>query len=168
MLDTSMQKGIATPHVARPRPAPAALAWLFPRQAEPAGPGVAVAGSAALDAHPAARAPAAAVVRPRAHVPHPRRAAAHAAFAAVEGGGPRALDAALAVVEAEARALRLRLLTQEEALKLLRLYATDEWARSVAGQALSAPEVRLATSLPAYLYDPELAETGTCSCGRVR
>jgi hypothetical protein len=32
------------------------------------------------------------------------------------------------VVEAEARVLQLWLLTQEEAPKLLQLYATDEWA----------------------------------------
>ncbi|HLS58916.1 MAG TPA: hypothetical protein VK022_04745 [Paracoccaceae bacterium] len=90
---------------------------------------------------------------------HPSRAAAHAAYRTVEGGGPKALDAALAVVEAEARALRLAVLRQEEALKLLRLYASDEWARSVAKSVLEAPAAPLAPSLPVTLYDRELAES---------
>jgi hypothetical protein len=87
--------------------------------------------------------------------PHPGRAAAHAAFRAVVGGGPRAVDAALAVAEAAARDLRLRCLEQEEALKLLRLYATDDWARSVAARALDRP-VRC-DDLPGFLHDPAIA-----------
>lgn len=96
---------------------------------------------------------------------HPARAAAHAAYRAVEGGGPKALDAALAVIEAEARALRLTVLRQEEALKLLRLYASDEWARLIAARVLDVPSDPLAPCLPASLYDRGLAEGATCCCG---
>jgi hypothetical protein len=97
------------------------------------------------------------------HAVHAARAAAHAAYRAVVGGGPRALDAALAVAEAEARTLRLRCLAQEEALKLLRLYAVDDWARSVAAHALERPVRR--DDLLAFLHDPDLAEGAPCRCG---
>jgi hypothetical protein len=107
------------------------------------------------------------------HTVEPARAAAHAAYAEVVGGGPRALDAALAVVEADLRRARLQALQQEEALKLLRLYATDQWARSVAERALEpAPEPTpepglnaLTACLPRTLHDPDLAEGRPCSCG---
>lgn len=89
---------------------------------------------------------------------HPLRAAAHAAYRTVEGGGPKALDAALAVIEAEARTLQLAIRRQEEALKLLRLYASDDWARSVARSVLDTPAAPLAPCLPATLHDRALAE----------
>jgi hypothetical protein len=99
----------------------------------------------------------------------PARATAHAAYAEVVGGGPRALDAALAVVEAELRTARLQALQQEEALKILRLYASDEWARTVAERALDpvpAPRpAALASCLPRALHDPDLAEGRPCTCG---
>lgn len=99
---------------------------------------------------------------------HPARAAAHAAYRMVEGGGPKALDAALTVIEAEARALRLAVLRQEEALKLLCLHASDEWARSVAESVLDAPADPLAPCLPATLYDRDLAESAACNPGAAR
>jgi hypothetical protein len=102
---------------------------------------------------------------PRAYRVHPARATAHAAYAEVVGGGPRALDAALAVVEAELRAARLQALQQEEALKLLRLYASDQWARSVAERALEPAPAALAACLPRTLHDPDLAEGRACTCG---
>jgi hypothetical protein len=92
------------------------------------------------------------------------RAVAQAAYIEVVGGGPRALDAALGVLEADATMLRERLAAQEEALKLLGLYASDAWARSVAAKALAAPCRGYSAALPAFLYDADLAATGACGC----
>jgi hypothetical protein len=127
----------------------------FFRGARPAAPAAAVAARRA----PLPRSPEEAWTPPA----HPRRAAAHAAFRAVVGGGPREVDAALAVAEAEARDLRLRYLAQEEALKLLRLYAVDAWARSVAGHALERPVRR--DDLPPCLHDPALAAAESAARG---
>jgi hypothetical protein len=67
------------------------------------------------------------------------RANARAAFDSVEGGGDPALDAALDVVEAEVQAARATRDTYAEALKAIRLYATDPKARDIAAGALARP-----------------------------
>jgi hypothetical protein len=165
MLDTSMSKAAPTP-----RPKTSAFAWLRARepQVRAGRPERIDAGELPCAGVRSGGHAAQAAAAPAPYVPHPRLAGAHAAFATVEGGGPRALDAALGVVEAESLVLRMRLLAQEEALKLLRLYATDKWARSVAEKALAAPQASLAPCLPGYLYDPSLAERGACHCGERR
>jgi hypothetical protein len=172
MLETPIEKGVP---VARSHGS--ALAWLLARSTAPrarsGADAVPAAAPCARDARSRSTAdgPSKAWMDPSpegAYTPHPCRANAHAAFASVVGGGPRALDAALAVVEAEARAIRLRLMAQEEALKLLRLYASDQWARSVAQQALGPADTQLAPCLPGYLYDPTLADTRPCTCGDLR
>ena len=54
-----------------------------------------------------------------------RRADAHAAYRAVEGSEQAALDAALAVVEAEVARLRGTVLAYGEALKAIEVYGRD-------------------------------------------
>jgi hypothetical protein len=65
------------------------------------------------------------------------RANAHAAHDSVEGGGDKAIDAALAVVESEWRACRDERDALAEALKAIRLYAGEAQVRRLAAEALS-------------------------------
>lgn len=65
-----------------------------------------------------------------------RQANAHAAYGSVEGTHAAALDAALAVIEADYAVLRARCATQAEALKQLRLYAHDPAIRALAAKGL--------------------------------
>jgi hypothetical protein len=72
------------------------------------------------------------------------RANAHAAFHSVEGSGAAALDAALAVIEAEWHAARAERDSYAEALKAIRLYALDPQVRGVAKRALARPAIPVA------------------------
>jgi hypothetical protein len=67
------------------------------------------------------------------------RANAHAAYRSVEGSEGAALDAALAVLEAEWQATRAARDVYAEALKAIRVYARDGGARALAERALRAP-----------------------------
>lgn len=70
-----------------------------------------------------------------------RRAHAHAAYRTVTGSEQAALDAALAVVEAEVARLRGTVLAYGEALKEIEVYGRDPSMRSTAAAALRrAPE----------------------------
>ena len=70
-----------------------------------------------------------------------RRADAHAAYRAVKGSEQAALDAALAVIEAEVARLRGTVLAYGEALKEIEVYGRDPSVRSTAAAALRrAPE----------------------------
>ena len=64
------------------------------------------------------------------------RADAHAAYRSVEGGAEAALDAALAVLEAEWQATRAARDGYAEALKAIRVYARDSGTRALAERAL--------------------------------
>jgi hypothetical protein len=83
-----------------------------------------------------------------------RRAHAHAVFRTVQGTERAALDAALAVVEAEVARLRQTLLTYGEALKSIQVYGTDEEARSTAATALRRAPERLGAAPPVPQLDP--------------
>ena len=67
------------------------------------------------------------------------RANARAAYNSVEGSSEAALDAALAVVEAEWQSARAERDSYAEALKAIRLYAADSQVRSLAKRALTRP-----------------------------
>ena len=67
------------------------------------------------------------------------RANAHAAYRSVDGAEASAIDAALAVVEAEWHAARLERDSFAEALKHIRVYAADPKLREMAGRALAEP-----------------------------
>jgi hypothetical protein len=106
---------------------------------------------------PAARVPAvwatgaAGEAGPRDGAPSPettRRAHAHAAFRSVEGSQRAALDAALAVVEAEVARLRGTVLAYGEALKEIEVYGVDPTARSTAAAALRRAPERLNAAAP--------------------
>jgi len=77
-----------------------------------------------------------------------RRAHAHAAYRAVEGSEQAALDAALAVVEAEVARLRGTVLAYGEALKEIEVYGGDPSARSTAAAALRRAPERLRAPAP--------------------
>jgi hypothetical protein len=77
-----------------------------------------------------------------------RRAQAHAAFRSVEGSERAALDAALAVVEAEVSRLRGTVLAYGEALKEIEVYGGDPTARSTAAAALRRAPERLDAPAP--------------------
>ena len=64
------------------------------------------------------------------------RADAHAAYHSVEGGADAALDAALAVLEAEWQSTRAERDGYAEALKAIRVYARDTGTRTLAERAL--------------------------------
>ncbi len=66
------------------------------------------------------------------------RANAHAAYGSVVGTHEQALDAALVVLEAEIAAVRARCDAHAEALKSIRLYATDAGTRALAARGLDA------------------------------
>jgi hypothetical protein len=88
---------------------------------------------------------------PRDRVPSPeaaRRAHAHAAFRSVEGSEQAALDAALAVVEAEVSRLRGTVLAYGEALKEIEVYGSDPSARGTAAAALRRAPERLRAAPP--------------------
>lgn len=71
-----------------------------------------------------------------------RRANAHAAYDSVVGTHAAALDAALAVLEAELAILQTRCAAQCEALKRLQLYGRDTATRDLAAKGLTCdPEV---------------------------
>jgi hypothetical protein len=72
------------------------------------------------------------------------RANAHAAFHSVEGSGAAALDAALAVIEAEWHSARAERDGYAEALKAIRLYAIDPQVRGAAKRALARPAAPVA------------------------
>jgi hypothetical protein len=78
-----------------------------------------------------------------------RRAEAHAAFRIAQGSEQAALDAALAVVEAEVARLRDTVLVYGEALKSIQVYASDEEARGTAAVVLRKVPERLRASPPA-------------------
>jgi hypothetical protein len=65
------------------------------------------------------------------------RANAHAAFDSVQGSVHQAVEAALAVVEAEWRSCRSERDSYAEALKAIRVYAADARARELAEGALA-------------------------------
>jgi hypothetical protein len=77
-----------------------------------------------------------------------RRAHAHAAYRSVEGSQQAALDAALAVVEAEVSRLRGTVLAYGEALKEIEVYGGDASARSTAAAALRRSPERLRAPAP--------------------
>jgi hypothetical protein len=77
-----------------------------------------------------------------------RRAHAHAAFRSVEGCERAALDAALAVVEAEVSRLRGTVLAYGEALKEIEVYGADPTARTTAAAALRRTPERLSAAAP--------------------
>lgn len=85
------------------------------------------------------------------------RLAAEGAFAEVQGGGDRALHAALNVFAVETEALRARVEMQVEVLKLIRGYASDPWLRSLAEAALATEGGDLSAWLPLFLHDPDIA-----------
>lgn len=64
------------------------------------------------------------------------RANAHAAYHTVQGSQEAAVDAALAVIEAELLSIRAEREAYAEALKVIRLYARDGEIRALAGQTL--------------------------------
>ena len=66
------------------------------------------------------------------------RANAHAAYASVDGRHEAALDTALAVMEAELRAVSNRADAQAEILKQVRLYARDAESRALAKRGLES------------------------------
>jgi len=72
-----------------------------------------------------------------------RRADAHAAYRAVKGSEQAALDAALAVIEAEVARLRGTVLAYGEALKEIEVYGRDPSVRSTAAAALRRAPARL-------------------------
>lgn len=88
-----------------------------------------------------------------------RRANAHAAYASVEGTQEAALDAALAVVEAELAAMEIRCAAQAEALKRLRLYANDATTRALATKGLVGDAEILADH---RVVDRDPARAGAC------
>lgn len=69
-----------------------------------------------------------------------QRANAHAAFRSVQGAPEAALDAALAVLEAEWRAAREASLRYADALKHVRLYSFDDASRRQAWLALEGAD----------------------------
>jgi hypothetical protein len=73
------------------------------------------------------------------------RANAHAAYRSVEGGEAAALDAALAVLEAEWQATRAARDGYAEALKAIRVYARDNGTRALAERALRGERGALPT-----------------------
>ena len=77
-----------------------------------------------------------------------RRADAHAAYRAVKGSEQAALDAALAVIEAEVARLRGTVLAFGEALKEIEVYGRDPSVRSTAAAALRRAPVRLEAPQP--------------------
>jgi len=77
-----------------------------------------------------------------------RRAHAHAAYRAVQDCEPAAIDAALAVVEAEISRLRSTVLAYGEALKEIEVYGVDPMARSTAAAALKRAPERLGAPRP--------------------
>jgi hypothetical protein len=77
-----------------------------------------------------------------------RRADAHAAYRAVKGSEQAALDAALAVIEAEVARLRGTVLAYGEALKEIEVYGSDPSVRSTAAAALRRAPERLRSPAP--------------------
>ena len=75
--------------------------------------------------------------RRRAEKARLRRANAHAAYDSVEGTHAAALDAAIAVIEAEYAALERRCAAQTEALKQLQIYGIDAATRKLATKGLN-------------------------------
>ena len=67
------------------------------------------------------------------------RANARAAYNSVEGSHEAALDAALAVIEHEWLAARAERDAYAEALKAIRLYATEPGVRNIAKRTLARP-----------------------------
>lgn len=82
-----------------------------------------------------------------------RRATAAAAYRAVEGGGPAALELALDVFSAHVDTVERRLERQSEALKAIQLYSPDPWVRRIAQQALLDAASPL--ELPSFLVETE-------------
>lgn len=82
-----------------------------------------------------------------------RHANAHAAYRSVHGNKQAALDAALAVVEAEVARLRGTVLTYGEALKALQVYGPDEETRRTAAAALHLAPERLRVAPPVPHFD---------------
>ena len=99
--------------------------------------GVAIEGHAV---HPRPTPAASAPVRAKAEAARAARlrANAHAAYSSVVGTHNQALDAALAVIEAEFASVRARCDAHAEALKAIRLYATDAESRARAARGLDA------------------------------
>lgn len=132
------------PHT-RPGALPAAIRGLFSRLA---------GRSYALETPPAAL-----DVRARRTLARQSRlrAEAHAAFRAVEGPAPAALDAALAVLESEIARLSDAAEAYGEALKAVRTYDDDPAQRALATSALFAYPVPLGVPAPV----PHLPRRGT-------
>ncbi|MER2507516.1 hypothetical protein [Amaricoccus sp.] len=88
------------------------------------------------------------------------RANARAAYSSVVGTHEQALDAALAVIEAELVAVRARCDAHAEALKSIRLYATDAETRALAARGLDACAEVLACRAATEAGCPRAAEAG--------
>lgn len=86
-----------------------------------------------------------------------RRANAQAAYDSVEGTHTAALDAALAVIEADYAALERRCAAQSEALKQLIVYGCDAATRTLANKGLNCDAEILA--------DHRLVERGPIQTG---
>ena len=87
------------------------------------------------------------------------RADAHAAYHSVEGTERAAIDAALAVLEAEWHAARALSDGYAEALKAIRVYGRDPGARDLAARALAPRHDRpcTASGWSRYPFDQETA-----------
>ena len=107
---------------------------------------------------PAARAEAPAVASSFENRVRRLRADAHAAYHSVEGGEGAAIDAALAVLEAEWQAARALSDGYAEALKAIRVYARDPGSRALAETALALrPEEPCRGGRSRYPFDDEAA-----------
>jgi hypothetical protein len=87
-------------------------------------------------------------------------AEAHAAFRSAERGGTGALDAALAVYEAEVLRWRTAAEAYGEALKAVRIYSRDPLLRSTAAAAMAATPMPMRRAQPV----PKLALAGGREC----
>jgi hypothetical protein len=85
------------------------------------------------------------------------RADAHAAYRSVEGAQGAAIDAALAVLEAEWQAARRLSEDYAEALKAIRVYARDPGSRALAERALAQQPRPCTSGVSRYPFDDEVA-----------
>ena len=88
------------------------------------------------------------------------RARAQAAFRTVDGAADRALDAALAVMEAEIAQLRDVVRDYGEALKSVQTYASEDSVRQTARAALRARPQRLSAAGPIPKLTPGRPDQG--------